>query len=360
MTSRRTSIREWLLLAGLLLAAGWSLWIELRPPRGAGPPMAPHALAITATPLPGAGTSLSGIRLSGALALASDDPGFGGLSGLAALPDGRLLAVSDAGQWLRFRPVVRGGKLMGVTDAASGGLPAPPGGEKYDMDSEAVRVAPDGRLLVSFEQQHRILIYDGLPPRRLLAARWYTPAMRWLPNGGGEALALLPDGAMLWLPEYPQAGAHRGLFIAANGAARQVRVAGLPGMAVTDAVALDDGRVLLLHRRYTGVETVAALSLIDVAALPSATARPLLRWDGGSDWPIDNMEGLALTREQGRAVLYVVSDDNFSAAQRTLLLRLELPAGGFSYEKTAGGHPRPPVSRQEQPALTQQQRWPAS
>jgi len=314
-------------LAALLLAACWVLWIELRPPRGAGPPVAPHALSITATPLPGTNTRQNGVRLAGAVALASADPGFGGLSGLAALPDGRLLAVSDAGQWLRFRPVLRGGSLVGVSEAEIGGLPAPPGGEKYDMDSEAVQVAPDGRLLVSFEQQHRILIYDGVPPRRPVAAHWHTPAMRWLPNGGGEALALLPDGALLWLPEHAQAGAHRGLFITPGGAARPVAIKGLPGMAITDAVALDERHVLLLHRRYTGVETMAVLSLLDVAALPNGTARLFVRWNRGSAWPIDNMEGLALVREQGRAVLYIVSDDNFSGTQRTLLLRLELPAG---------------------------------
>lgn len=330
MRARQTAIWEWLLLAVLLLAAAWSLWIELRPGRGLGPPVAAHAIAVRTQPLPGTGTRIAGMRLAGGLALASDDPGFGGLSGLAALPDGRLLAVSDAGQWLRFRPVVRGDVLVGVTDAEMGGLPAPPGGEKYDMDSEGLAMAPDGRMLVSFEQQHRILVYDGVPPRRALGARWQTPAMRWLPNGGGEALALLPGGALLWLPEYPQGGAHRGLYIDAAGSAWPVRVAGLPGLAITDAVALDSGRVLLLHRRYTGVETVAALSLIDVAGLPDATPRPLLRWDGGSGWPIDNMEGMALVREQGRTLLYVVSDDNFSAAQRTLLLRVDITASPAS------------------------------
>lgn len=312
------------MLAALLLAAAWVLWVELRPPRGTGPQVQAHAIDIAAKALPGSGTDMAGVRLAGGLALTSADPGFGGLSGLAALADGRLLAVSDAGQWLHFRPIVRGGRLVGVAEASTGGLPAPPGGEKYDMDSEAVQVMPNGRLAVSFEQQHRIVIYDAVPPRRPLATHWHTPAMRWRPNGGGEALALLPGGALLWLPEYADGGRHRGLFIDAAGRARHVGVIGLPGMAITDAVALDATHVLLLHRRFTGVETAAAISLVDLMALPAATARPLLRWDGSSAWPIDNMEGMALVREAGRPVLYLVSDDNFSAAQRTLLLRLEL------------------------------------
>lgn len=311
------------MLAVLVPAAAWVLWTELRPPRSAGPPVRVHDIAIVAKPLPGTGTAIAGARLAGALSLSSDDPGFGGLSGLAALPGGQLLAVTDAGQWLRLRPVVRGGVLVGVADAVMGGLPALPGGEKQDMDSEALQVAPDGRMLVSFEQQHRIMMYDGVPPRRTLGAHWHTPAMRWLPNGGGEALALLPGGTLLWLPEHPQAGQHRGLFIDAAGRTRRLDVAGLPGFAITEAAALDAGRVLLLHRRFTGVETAAALSLLDIKA---ATARPLLRWSRASAWPVDNMEGMALVQEAGRPVLYLVSDNNFAAAQRTLLLRLELPA----------------------------------
>ncbi len=39
------------------------------------------------------------------------------------------------------------------------------------------------------------------------------------------------------------------------------------------------------------------------------------------------MEGLAVTAmPDGRTALYLVSDDNFSALQRTLLLQLSLPA----------------------------------
>ena len=39
---------------------------------------------------------------------------------------------------------------------------------------------------------------------------------------------------------------------------------------------------------------------------------------------IDNMEGLAIRKEEGRTFIYLVSDDNFSPLQRTLLLKFEL------------------------------------
>jgi hypothetical protein len=36
------------------------------------------------------------------------------------------------------------------------------------------------------------------------------------------------------------------------------------------------------------------------------------------------MEGVAIRREAGRIFVYLVSDDNFSKVQRTLLLKFEL------------------------------------
>ncbi len=292
-----------------------------------------RAIAITAVQLPGSAVMLNGTRLAGALALSSPDSDFGGLSGLAALPDGRLLAVTDSGRWLLMRPVLAPEKgvarLVGVADASMGSLPASPGAEKYEMDAEAAAITPAGDTLVSFEQQHRIGQYQGIPPRRLLATRWHSDAMRWQANGGGEALALWPDGAVLWLPEHARAGVHSSVFTAAGGRGRAVTVRGLPGFAITDAAVLDDNRVLLLHRRFTGIETAAALSVIDAGVLraggTAVPARLLLRWDRASAWPVDNMEGAALVRESNQLALYLVSDDNYSSTQRNLLLRLELP-----------------------------------
>ena len=39
---------------------------------------------------------------------------------------------------------------------------------------------------------------------------------------------------------------------------------------------------------------------------------------------VDNMEGIAIRREGGRTFVYLISDDNQSKVQRTLLLKFEL------------------------------------
>lgn len=327
----RTQIGDSLLLALLLLAGAIVLWLELAPPERL-QPAPPHPVTIRTASLAGSGTSIGPLTLAGALALSSDDRRLGGLSGLRALPDGRLLAISDAGDWLLFRPVVRGGQLVGVAAASLGGI-ALPAGAKADRDAEAVEFS-GGDTLVSLEQQHRIARFAGIgAPLCHTGTLYRTGAMAWPPNGGGEALAALPGGALLWISEVArQAGGHSALLIGADGRTRAVAIAGVPGFAPTDAVAMDAGHLLLLGRHFNGINSAAALALVDLRPLLAggtvAPTRLLATWNSDGPWPTDNMEGLALVREAGRPVLYLVSDDNFSPAQRTLLLRLALNLPG--------------------------------
>jgi hypothetical protein len=96
---------------------------------------------------------------------------------------------------------------------------------------------------------------------------------------------------------------------------------------VTDLAFLPDGDMLILERRaefWTGV----AMRIRRIAA---ATIKPGARLDGPalitSDMgeTIDNMEGLAVHRgPDGALRITLVSDDNFSFIQRTLLLRFRL------------------------------------
>ena len=324
-------IGQYGLLCSLVAAALFILWTELRPPPSAAN-VASRSIAISAANLPGAGRRIGPFRLASAVALTSPDKAFGGLSGLAALPDGRLLAISDAGDWLVMRPT-------GLSGAASGemGSITMPGHDKADRDAEAVALAPDGETLISLEQQHRILRFAGHgPPLSPTAAPLYrTATMAWPPNGGGEALAVLGDGSLIWIAENAATadGAITALFVAPDGGTRTILIDPVDGFAPTDAVLLDETHLLLLHRRYTGIETAAAISLVDLApVLAGGSAAPgklLARWGrgsgGGDAWPVDNMEGIALLRRTGRPpIIYLVSDDNFSAAQRTLLLQLEV------------------------------------
>jgi hypothetical protein len=67
-----------------------------------------------------------------------------------------------------------------------------------------------------------------------------------------------------------------------------------------------------------------------IRRIPGASLKPgalldgpvLIEADLGQE--IDNMEGLAVHQEAGRTVLTLISDDNFSFLQRTVLLEFVL------------------------------------
>jgi hypothetical protein len=328
--AKSRSLVAWAWPALLIPAAAFILWQEASPtpPRAQMLPQ-DRAVAVLASNLPGTGSAIGPLRLAGALALRSDDAGFGGLSGLAALPDGRLLAVSDAGQWLVLRPVISDGRLSNVADVRMGAYVS--GTDKSLMDGEAVVVTPGGRTLISLEQQHRIAVFSGSgPPFKPEGVIFRTAAAGWPANGGGEALALLPDGAMLWVSEQAKRddGAHIALLTAADGTTRSIGIPGLPDFSPTDAVMFDATRLILLHRLYSGIENEAAISIVDLAPVlaggDTATLRLLARWGRRGPWPVDNMEGVALLKENSRPVLYLVSDDNFNPTQTTILLRFDI------------------------------------
>ena len=97
----------------------------------------------------------------------------------------------------------------------------------------------------------------------------------------------------------------------------------------TDAAELPDGRVVVLHRRFSIPNGFAsALTIIDPRAIRSdgvvtgtllATLAPPLT--------VDNMEALAIEQRDGQTILWIASDDNYFFGERTLLMKFALPAG---------------------------------
>lgn len=258
--------------------------------------------------------------------LDSDDPVFGGWSGLAALGD-RLILVSDRGALMSLR--VAAGR---IGDPRFGDLPGGPGTGrvKPERDAEAIAIDPaSGRAWVSFEQTHGVWRYaPGLA--RVEAHALYPLARRWPDNGGVEALTRLSDGRFIAIAEggLRAAGPRDGLLYSGDpteGARALVfgyRPA--PDHRVTDMAELPDGRVLLLERRVAWPFT-ARIAIADPQAIragqiwPAATlarlAPPMIT---------DNFEGLAVTREGGRTIVWILSDDNQLPVQQTLLLRFAL------------------------------------
>lgn len=267
----------------------------------------------------------------GGVELTSPDPRFGGLSSLRVAPDGqRFIAVSDAGWRLegRFQYDAHGG-LAGVDQTtlvplrSRRGRPLPDI-SKDESDAESLVWEADGGILVGFEGNHRIVRYpkEGAasllpPPPRLQDA----PA-----NGGLEALVRLGDGRLLALTEglATDSGVRGWIGDGRAGGWRPLVWRTSQGFAPTDSTLLPSGEILVLERRFPPVG--ARLRLLPATVVASGAALDgveIARLEGSLT--TDNMEGIDARRgPSGETRIWLVSDDNYSFLQRTLLLMFTL------------------------------------
>lgn len=280
-------------------------------------------------------------RLSwrGGLEITSPKSRFGGLSGLLVSADGtRLLAVSDAGRWLSATLSYDvEGRLSGIADGRMARLRDLDGTEletKRWRDAESLAQLADGSILVSFEHQHRIWRYgpEGAP----LAGRptaWPQPEGldRAPENGGLEALTALADGRLLALTEEQEngtaIGGMMGYLWRGDGWARLTYRPRF-GFRPTAASSLPgSGDLLVLERAYQPLigprVRLVRLAAEDIRPGAVLQGEELARW--GLPLTVDNFEALATRRgPDGETLIYLLSDDNFSAFQRTLLLMFAL------------------------------------
>jgi hypothetical protein len=305
----------------------------------------PHAIEIQAEPITGfdirdpSRRQFGLLEFRGGLVLRSPDKNFGGLSAIRVAADGaHFISLTDRGWWFRGRLVYAGTRPSGIADAemapilGADGRPLAARGW-YDTES----IAEDGgTLYVGIERVHQIVRFnygkDSLHARGRAIA--LPPGVRALPASKGiEALVFVPKGL-------PLAGtliaiSERGLDTAGNLSAFLIG-GSTPGAFaikrssrydVTDAALLPGGNMLLLERRF-GWDTGLAVRIRRIALgeiKPGALADGAVLFEADLGYEIDNMEGLSVHRAAGgEIVLTLVSDDNFSVIQRTLLLQFTL------------------------------------
>jgi hypothetical protein len=270
-------------------------------------------------------TRLGRLTFLGGWALTSNDARFGGISALH-VEAGEALALSDAGWRIRFplpgrRSPVRAEILM--IEKGPG-----PDGEKENRDVESLAIAGDD-LWIAYEQANSIWRYRRRDFAPRASAR--PPAMaEWNSNRGAEAMARLADGRFLVFDEGSGGDSQALLFAGdpavAGTASRRLRYRPPAGYRVTDAALLPDGRLALLHRRVGLFEGFTAK--LTIAAPPAAAQGDLLSGEEAASFaePVtrDNFEALSVTREGGRTILWIASDDNYNALQRTLLMKFAL------------------------------------
>ncbi|RDV07288.1 esterase-like activity of phytase family protein [Sphingorhabdus pulchriflava] len=266
--------------------------------------------------------------------LRSDNSDFGGISALAVIGDSRFLAVSDAGTLIGFTL----GKSDRMEDSFIAVLPGAYGEnvDYRDRDSEGMTYdATSGQIWISYEARHAV---RRLSPSlgRIDGTKRLTFTKGWKANGGIEAIARLRDGRFVLFSETHQradgsnsAYIYSGDPIEAGSQPKQFGYRAPEGYRPTDATTLPDGRLLILNRRIGLPDGFSAkLALLDPVAIAADKAiAPQVIATLASPLLVDNMEGLAITHEDGRIIVWMISDNNFTALQRTILMQfaLDLP-----------------------------------
>ncbi len=307
---------------------------------------APAAITVDATPITAfdprdkSRTRFGQLEFRGGLVLTSREQSFGGISALHMEPDGaHFLALTDNGSWLRGRIVYRDGRPAGIADAEMAPMLGPDGkplAARHWFDAESLTEATDGMFYVGIERVEKIVRFDY---RRagLLARGQPIPVpddfKTFTFNKSLECLTVPPKGAplagsLIAVTErsLDPAGNHRSYVLDGAKVAR-FSVKRSDDFDVSDCTFLSPADMLILERRYSPLRGVAIrirkLHLADIKEGALVDGPELFFADLG--YQIDNMEGIAVHKNaQGETILTLVSDDNFSALQRNLLLQFAL------------------------------------
>jgi len=279
------------------------------------------------------------LEFRGGLVLTSPHRDFGGLSAIRVAADGaRFIALSDKGRWFRGRIVYEGTRPVGIADAETAPILGPDGKPLaargwYDTESLA---EDGGTLYVGIERVHQIVRFnygkDGLLARGQPIA--LPPAIRALPaNKGIEALVFVPRGLPLagTLIAISERGLDRAgnimAFLIGGASPGSFTIRRTAAFDISDAALLPGGDLLLLERRFSWSSGLAVrirrVALGEIK--PNALVDGPVLFEADLGYELDNMEGLSVHRAAaGDIVLTLVSDDNFSFLQRTLLLQFTL------------------------------------
>ena len=272
--------------------------------------------------LPGAKLA-KGVQFAGGVTVLADAGSpLHSLSDLKLTDDGGFVAVSDAGDLVRGRLTLdAGGRLIGLDTfqvrrlTLSDGTPI---SQKVEGDAEGLAITTGGDLLVSFERDHRIWNYGPLSTLRAPVAV-QRPDFPFAENDGMEGLAASGDG-------WRVAGEAGGVW---DCSAVRCSVVTAPP---TTPVPYSDYRITGMDRDPAGDGWFVVQRAFGFPAGLRARVRRMAA--DGALGPVlvelklpgttDNFEGIAAETRGAGTRIYILSDDNEVAVQRTMMLAFDV------------------------------------
>lgn len=272
--------------------------------------------------LPGGADLATGVSYAGGIEIRTGvQSPVRSLSDLKLTGDGGFVTVSDVGDLVTGRLTLdRRGRLSGVEGVQFRRLTLLDGqaiSDKVDGDAEGLALMPNGELLVSFERDHRIWNYgplDAITAPKPVA----QPRFDFTENDGMEALALAQGG-------WRVAGESGGVWDCNPIQCDQVATP--PSEPLKDSdyriTGMDvdpSGGWFVVTRSYSPpVDVRAQVRRMDALG-HLGPVLVSLKLPGTTD----NFEGIAAERRGDKTRLYILSDDNFSTVQRTLMLAFDV------------------------------------
>lgn len=252
----------------------------------------------------------------------SDDPLFGGFSGIEIADDGgSFIAISDRGNFARGT-IGRDGDT--ITDIKLEALQPLIGPDRETLsrafsDSEGIAIGPDGTIFVSFEWMHGVRRFEAVdqPAGPLLASPDFEQLQS---NSSLEALAIAADGAVYTMPERSGLATRPfPVYRLRNGIWDQPFDIPRTGPFLLSGADIGpDGRLYILERDFVGVgfrNRVRRFALDGTGEQILLETRVLTH---------DNLEGISVWKDDQGLRLTLISDDNFRHFQRTEIVEYRL------------------------------------
>ncbi len=253
---------------------------------------------------------------------ASEAEKFGGFSALLIEGD-QLISVSDQGHLLQAKInhqtlALQKATLIPLRSNKNKTLK-----KKKKADAESLARDGKGGFYVSFERKHRISHYPNLSGPSFSLTQ--PEGFKDLPsNHGTEASVRLKDGRLVILAESSATddSLTSGWFLQ-DKIWHPFSYRRYDEFKPTGAALLPSGNILILERHYTlfdGVSTRLREVPFDQIEQGNVVEGILL-----GEFSVDNFEGVDVrVNEQGETLVYLISDDNFSALQKNLLFVFKL------------------------------------